>query len=100
RDALNDIADRSGARSLERLAQTVAQSWEIGTSMGDVLRIQAEELRADRRTRAQESAQKAPFWMTIPLALCFMPAMAAVVVVPALIQAADFVTHNLSGLSK
>lgn len=91
RDALFDIGQRSGAPSLHRLAATVAQTWEVGASMGDVLRLQAAELRKERHLRAQEAAQRAPFLMTIPLALCFMPAMIAVVVVPSALSLVRFV---------
>jgi tight adherence protein C len=59
--------------------------------MGDVLRIQAAELREARRLRAQEAAARAPILMTVPLALCFMPAMIAVVVVPSIFNLIEFV---------
>jgi tight adherence protein C len=91
RDALEDIATRSGAQGLNRLAVTVTQSTAVGTSMGDVLRIQAAELREARRLRAQEAAARAPILMTVPLALCFMPAMIAVVVVPSIFNLIEFV---------
>lgn len=87
--ALEDIAERSGADGLLRLAAIVAQSGAVGTSMGDVLRIQAAELRTARRLKAQEAAARAPIWMTIPLALCFMPAMGAVIVVPSILRLLD-----------
>lgn len=90
RDALEDVAYRSGAEDLIRLAATVAQAAEVGTTIGDVIRLQAKELRALRRTRAQEAAQRAPVLMVIPLVFCFLPAMFAVLVVPSLINLFDF----------
>jgi tight adherence protein C len=89
REALEDVARRSGVEGLNRLANVVAQATVVGTSLGDVLRIQASELRAQRRLKAQETAAKAPIWMTIPLALCFMPAMGAVIVIPSLLHLID-----------
>ncbi len=86
RDALEYISQRSGAPGLNRLAAVVAQATAVGTTMGDVLRVQAAELREARRLKAQEAAAKAPIWMTIPLALCFMPAMGAVIVVPSILH--------------
>ncbi len=86
RDALEYISRRSGAPGLNRLAAVVAQATAVGTTMGDVLRVQAAELREARRLKAQEAAAKAPIWMTIPLALCFMPAMGAVIVVPSILH--------------
>ncbi len=90
RDALNDIAERAGATSLKRLASIVAQATEVGTSMGDVMRLQAAELREVRRLKAKEAASRAPILMTIPLALCFMPAMGAVIVAPSVLQLVEF----------
>lgn len=91
RAALEDVADRSGVEELIKLAASVAQANEVGTTIGDVLRLQAYELRDHRKRKAQEAAQRAPVWMVIPLALCFMPAMAAVVVVPSILHLLDFV---------
>jgi tight adherence protein C len=86
RDALDSIAERSGAQGLHQLANVVAQATTVGITMGDVLRLQAAELRTLRRLKAQETAARAPIWMTIPLALCFMPAMGAVIVVPSILH--------------
>jgi tight adherence protein C len=85
-EALEDIALHSGAEGLNHLAAIVAQSTTVGTSMGDVLRLQAAELRAARRLKAQEAAARVPILMTIPLALCFLPAMVAVIVVPSILR--------------
>ena len=86
RDALTNVANRTGVPDLIRIAASVAQAEEMGTTLGDVLRTQSEELRALRRQRAQEAAQRAPVWMTIPMIFCFLPAMAAVITVPSVIN--------------
>lgn len=90
RDALDYVAARTGLPDLIDLSAAVSQAEDLGTSLGDVLRVQAEELRLKRRQRAQEAAQRAPVLMTIPLALCFLPAMGAVVVVPSILNLIDF----------
>jgi len=90
REALTYIAQRSGLPDLINLSAAVNQSEELGTTMGDVLRLQADELRAARRERAQTAAQRAPVLMTIPLSLCFMPAMGAVIVVPSILNFVHF----------
>jgi tight adherence protein C len=91
RDALAHVANRTGVPDLVRIALAVVQAEEMGTTLGDILRTQAEELRLTRRQRAQEAAQKAPVLMTIPLALCFLPAMVAVVIVPSILNLIRFV---------
>lgn len=90
REALSAAAERTGVQDLISLAAAVSQGEDLGTTLGDVLRTQSEELRLTRRHRAQEAAQRAPVLMTIPLALCFLPAMAAVVVVPSILNLLDF----------
>jgi tight adherence protein C len=91
RTALAFVAERTGVHELVALAASVAQGEELGTSMGDVLRLQAEELRALRAQRAREKAQRSPVLMTIPLVVFFLPAMGAVVVVPSIIHLVDFI---------
>lgn len=91
RESLARVADRTGVPDLIRIAASVVQAEEMGTTLGDVLRTQADELRLARRQRAQQAAQRAPVLMTIPLALCFLPAMVAVVIVPSILNLIRFV---------
>lgn len=92
RDAFAEVADRTGVQDLIRVAAAVAQAEQVGATLGDVLRLQAEDLRLLRRQRAQEAAQRAPVLMTIPMALCFLPAMGAVVIVPSILNLMDFLS--------
>ena len=73
RDALAYVAERTGVHDLVGLAASVAQGEELGTSMGDVLRVQAEDLRAMRAQRARERAQRSPVLMTIHLSSSSCP---------------------------
>lgn len=91
REALAYVSARTGVQDLVGLASSIIQGEELGTSMGDVLRRQAEDLRALRSQRARERAQRAPVLMTIPLVIFFLPAMGAIIVVPAIIHLTDFV---------
>jgi tight adherence protein C len=97
RESLAHIAERTGVPDLIRIAASVVQTEEMGTTLGDVLRTQADDLRLARRQRAQEAAQRAPVLMTIPLALCFLPAMVAVVVVPSILSLMRFIGDLGSG---
>jgi tight adherence protein C len=98
RDALTEVANRSGVSDLIRLAAAVAQAEEVGTTIGDVLRVQAGDLRLSRTQRAQEAAQRAPALMSIPLSTCFMPAMVAVIVVPSMMSLGQFIGQLGSGV--
>ncbi len=90
-DALVYVAERTGVPDLIGIAHSVNQGDELGTPIGDVLRRQADDLRVARRQRAQLAAARAPVLMTIPMALCFLPAMVAVVIVPSILNLVRFV---------
>jgi len=92
RDALTFVAERTGARDLIRLSAAVTQAELVGASLGDALRMQAVDLRAARRQRAEQSARRAPVLMTIPLVACFVPAMAIIVITPTLINLMNSIT--------
>ncbi|MBM3926545.1 MAG: type II secretion system F family protein [SAR202 cluster bacterium] len=91
RQALAYAAERTGVQDLVRISTSVSQAEQMGATLGDVLRTQAEDLREARKRRAQEAAQKAPVLITIPLVFCFLPAMAAVVIVPSMLKFISFV---------
>jgi tight adherence protein C len=90
REAFLDVAERTGVIDLIRIAAAVAQAEQMGAVLGDVLRVQAQDLRVLRRQRAQEAAQRAPVLMTIPMASCFLPAMGAVIIVPSALNLMHF----------
>ena len=90
RAALVRVSNRTGVPQFIGLAAAINQGEELGTPLGDVLRVQAEDLRMDRKERAESAAQRAPVLMTIPLVVCFMPAMGAVVVVPSILNLIRF----------
>lgn len=91
REALVYVAEQTGVPDLIEIAHNINQGEDLGTPISDVLRRLADELRAQRRQRAELAAQKAPVKMTIPLALCFLPAIGAVVIVPSILNLLKFV---------
>jgi tight adherence protein C len=86
REALMDLVERTELPDIRSFVGAVVQAEHTGVSLGQVTRIQAEQLRMRRRQRAEQQAQKAPVKMVIPLVLFIFPAMFIVILGPAAIQ--------------
>jgi tight adherence protein C len=83
RDALHEMGERTGVQDLITFVNAVVQAEQMGTSIGQVLRVQAEQLRLRRRQRAEEQANQAPVKMVFPLVLCIFPTLFLVILGPA-----------------
>ncbi len=59
------------------------QSEEMGTSLGDTLRVFADEMRNKRMMRAEEKALALPAKLTVPLILFIFPCLLGVLIMPA-----------------
>jgi tight adherence protein C len=84
-NALRALADRSTLADLRSFASAMVQADVLGIPVGQVLRVQAEEMRVKRRQRAEEKAQKVPVKILLPLMGCILPCLFIVVVGPAAI---------------
>ena len=85
REALRDMASRVGIPELTSFVAAVIQSEQLGVSMANVLRIQADAMRIKRRQLAEEEAQKAPIKMLFPMAFLIFPSLMIVLLGPAAI---------------
>jgi tight adherence protein C len=94
-DALRNFAKRIDLREISSFVTLLLQSDALGTSIGQTLRIHAEEMRARRMLRAEEMAHKLPVKMTIPLVLCILPAMFAAVMLPGMLTIARVILPAL-----
>jgi tight adherence protein C len=89
RDALRNLADRVDIKEISSFVALILQTEQLGMSISDTLHAQAEQMRIERRFRAQEQAQKAPTKMLLPMAFLIFPALLAVILgpsIPALIE--------------
>jgi tight adherence protein C len=86
REALKEMSDRCGVEDLTGFVNAVIQAEAMGTSIGTVLRVQAEQMRIKRRQRAEQQAHQAPVKMMFPLVLCFLPTLFIVILGPAAIN--------------
>lgn len=93
REALADLGKRSGVRDLATFISAVIQAEQLGVSIAQVLRVQAEQMRTRRRQRAEQAAHRAPIYLLFPLVLCIFPAFMIVVLGPGVIRIAEALTR-------
>ena len=87
KQALRSMAERVRQPDLKSVASALIQADELGVSIGAILRIQSEQLRARRFDRAEKLANEAPTKMLGPLMLCIFPAVFIILLGPVLTQA-------------
>ena len=86
RDALRDIIPRTDVQALSNFIGAIVQAEQLGVPIARVLQVQSEQLRIERRQRAEEMANKAPIKMLFPLVGCIFPSMFIVILGPAIIM--------------
>lgn len=84
--ALKNLVNRTGVEEIRGLVAALTQSMRFGTSIGQTLRVYAEELRDKRMQKAEEEAAKLAVKMLFPLAFCFFPGIFIVILGPAIIN--------------
>jgi len=92
--ALRNFALRSGVEDVDTLVAMLIQSERFGTSVGDSLRVQSDNLRHKRRVLAEECAAKIGLKLLFPLIFCIFPMLLVVLLGPAALE----ITRTLSVL--
>jgi tight adherence protein C len=86
RDALRDMVPRTQVAPLSNFIGAIIQAEQLGVSISKVLQVQSEQLRIERRQRAEEQAARAPIKMLFPLVGCIFPSLFLVILGPAFIS--------------
>ena len=97
REALRDLSERANVPDLQSFIAAIVQADQMGVSIAQVLRVQADAARVRRRQRAEEKALQAPIKMLFPLFLLIFPVLMMVILTPAFIKMAGFfatMTHR------
>ena len=81
-DALQSMAERLIIPEARSLVALLRQSRELGSDIGEALRVFSDEMRDKRMLRAEEQANKLAVKMTIPLALFIFPVVLMVIMLP------------------
>ncbi len=90
RNALENLAMRADTGGMRIFVRGIIQGETLGMSIGQVMRNLALEMRKRRKAAAEERAQKAPIKMIFPLVFLIFPAMFIVLLVPALLNIANY----------
>ena len=85
RDALRDVADRADSQPVNNFIGAIIQAEQLGVPIAKVLQIQSNQLRIERRQRAEEAAAKAPVKMLFPMVGCIFPTIFIVILGPAVV---------------
>jgi tight adherence protein C len=77
---------RTQVAPLTNFIGAIIQAETLGVSISKVLQVQSEQLRIERRQRAEEQAARAPIKMLFPLVGCIFPSLFIVILGPAIIS--------------
>ena len=86
KEAWRDLVQRTQVPDLTSFVTAILQNEQVGSSIGQLLRTQAEQMRIKRRQRAETAARVAPVKMLLPLVFFIFPGILVVVLGPAIPQ--------------
>ena len=93
RDALKNLAWRVDMAEVYSFVRTLIQADRMGTSIGDALKLQSEEIRMKRFHRGEAMALKAPIKLLFPLFMFILPVVLIIVAGPILLT---FIRGNIN----
>ena len=86
KEAYESLAKRCDLKELTTFLTALVQADQLGISVKSVLKVQAENLRKERRQRAEEKALKAPVKMLLPMVMFIFPVIFIVLLGPAVLN--------------
>src|SRR5690606_33941372 len=82
--AYDNLGRRTGLDNVKSVMTALIQADRYGTSVGQSLRVMAEEGREQRMMDAEKKAASLPPKMTVPLIVFFLPVLFIVIMAPAI----------------
>lgn len=86
-EALREMGDRVRQPDLMTILNAIVQAEDLGVSIGQLLRVQGDQLRSKRFSRAEKLANEAPVKILFPVVVFIFPAVFLVLMGPLLSQA-------------
>jgi tight adherence protein C len=84
--AFDNLSKRTGLDIVRSVMTSLIQADRYGTSVGQSLRVMAEEGRASRMMEAEKKAASLPPKLTVPLIVFFLPVLFIIIMTPAMIK--------------
>jgi len=84
--ALRDLGRRVDLPELNSIVSALIQADELGSSLGPILRVQADQLRVRRSQQAEKLAMEAPVKILLPLILFIFPTIFIIIFAPIAIK--------------
>lgn len=85
-EALNSLADRLALDEAASFVAVLRHSVDLGGDVADSLRVFSDEMRDKRMLRAEETANKLPVKMVLPLSLGIFPVILMIVMLPVMLK--------------
>jgi tight adherence protein C len=85
-EALRNFEQRCGLEEIKSFVSAIIQAEQLGISLKNVLKSQAQQMRLIKRQKVEEKAMKAPVKMIVPLVFFVFPVMFIILLGPAVVQ--------------
>jgi pilus assembly protein TadC len=85
-EALDELDARNQVAELSGLVSALRSAYQHGARAGSLVAAHADALRASERSRLVERGGQAMTRMVLPVGIFMLPVMAAVMIVPAIMQ--------------
>ena len=85
-DSMRALGERTKLPDLRSFVSSMVQADAFGIPIGQVLRVQSQEIRVKRRQAAEEKAAQVPVKIMVPVVLFILPCLLLVVMGPAIIS--------------
>lgn len=86
RDALRQLSERVRQPDFSAVLNAIVQADELGVSIGQVLRVQGDQLRSKRFQRAEKLANEAPVKILFPMVIFILPAVFIILAGPIILN--------------
>ncbi|MEE9314267.1 MAG: type II secretion system F family protein [Rhizobiaceae bacterium] len=86
REAYDNLTARTGLEQVKNVVLSLVQAEKYGTPLATALRVLSQESRDIRMAMAEKKAAALPPKLTVPMMICFLPVLFAVILGPAIIR--------------